>query len=197
MDNTFAAFYNWIELNSSRLVISLVILSAYLVIRRLIIPKLQKLIERDRLKNKTLKDAVFSLNLFIGVLAFLFILFTWGFNFGELLALSTGLVAITGVALFANWSILSNITAFFILVAHQSYQRGNYIRIIDMDNYIEGYISEINLFNTRLIGENREVITYPNNLLIARPVIINPRTRHVITGKIQDLSQAAMTDGDG
>jgi len=197
MDDTFAAFYNWIELNSSRLVISLLILCAYLVIRRLIIPKLQKLIERDRLKNKTLKDAVFSLNLFIGVLAFLFILFTWGFNFRELLALSTGLVAITGVALFANWSILSNITAFFILVAHQSYQRGNYIRIIDMDNYIEGYISEINLFNTRLIGENREVITYPNNLLIARPVIINPRTRHVITGKIQDLSQAAMTDGDG
>jgi len=197
MDDTFAAFYNWIELNSSRLVISLLILCAYLVIRRLIIPKLQKLIERDRLKNKTLKDAVFSLNLFIGVLGFLFILFTWGFNFRELLALSTGLVAITGVALFANWSILSNITAFFILVAHQSYQRGNYIRIIDMDNYIEGYISEINLFNTRLIGENREVITYPNNLLIARPVIINPRTRHVITGKIQDLSQAAMTDGDG
>lgn len=197
MDDTFAAFYNWIELNSSRLVISLLILCAYLVIRRLIIPKLQKLIERDRLKNKTLKDAVFSLNLFIGVLAFLFILFTWGFNFRELLALSTGLVAITGVALFANWSILSNITAFFILVAHQSYQRGNYIRIIDMDNYIEGYISEINLFNTRLIGENREVITYPNNLLIARPVIINPRTRHVITGKIQDLSQPAMTDGDG
>jgi len=196
MDDTFAAFYNWIELNSSRLVISLLILCAYLVIRRLIIPKLQKLIERDRLKNKTLKDAVFSLNLFIGVLAFLFILFTWGFNFRELLALSTGLVAITGVALFANWSILSNITAFFILVAHQSYQRGNYIRIIDMDNYIEGYISEINLFNTRLIGENREVITYPNNLLIARPVIINPRTRHVITGKIQDLSQAAMTDGE-
>jgi len=196
MDYTFAAFYNWIELNSSRLVISLLILCAYLVIRRLIIPKLQKLIERDRLKNKTLKDAVFSLNLFIGVLAFLFILFTWGFNFRELLALSTGLVAITGVALFANWSILSNITAFFILVAHQSYQRGNYIRIIDMDNYIEGYISEINLFNTRLIGENREVITYPNNLLIARPVIINPRTRHVITGKIQDLSQAAMTDGE-
>jgi small-conductance mechanosensitive channel len=125
--------------------------------------------------------------LLYGVVSFSIILFIWGFDFQWLLAVSSGLITLTGVALFASWSILSNITAFFILLAHESYKRGNFIRIIEADNYVEGTISEINLFNTRLITENMESIIYPNNLLIARPTIINPNVRFTTIGKIQEF----------
>ena len=186
----------WYAANSTRLLITLVIITCYLVFRRLVFPRVEEIVTRDRLKSETLRNAIFTLNLLAVVICLALLLFTWGFDLKSLLAMSTGLIAITGVAMFANWSILSNITAFFILVAHQSYRRGNFICVIDADNFIEGYISEINLFNTKLVGENREIIIYPNNFLIARPIIVNPRVRHGVAGKVQDFQNPQATGED-
>ena len=55
---------------------------------------------------------------------------------------------------------------------------------IDVDNYAEGYISELSLFNTKLLTESREIIIYPNNLLLGRPALINPRDRLYGVGKL-------------
>jgi hypothetical protein len=65
--------------------------------------------------------------------------------------------------------------------------------VIDGDNYVEGYISEINLFSTKLISESREVIIYPNNLLLTRPMLVNPRDRLNGIGKV--LGQVKKEDG--
>ena len=179
------SLFEWVIRYQTNIILSLVIISVYVLFRRYIKPKIEKFIARDGLKNKTLDSAFFSVTIFLGILTFALICLIWGFDFKGLLALSTGIVAITGVALFANWSILSNVTAFFILLVHQSYKRGNYIRVIDMDNYIEGYISDITLFNTKMITEDKEIIIYPNTLLIARPTFINPKHRAKYIGKTE------------
>jgi len=168
-------------------ILSLLVLILYYIIQRKVIPKFETYVDQGELHNDALKKAVSTFRLLYGVVSFSIILFIWGFDFQWLLAVSSGLITLTGVALFASWSILSNITAFFILLAHESYKRGNFIRIIEADNYVEGTISEINLFNTRLITENMESIIYPNNLLIARPTIINPNVRFTTIGKIQEF----------
>ena len=72
------------------------------------------------------------------------------------------------------------------MLFHNSFRRGNFVRVIDIDNYIEGYISEVNLFNTKLITEDREVVIFPNNLLLTRPTIINPRNKWQVIGKFSD-----------
>jgi small-conductance mechanosensitive channel len=168
-------------------ILSLLVIILYYIIQRKVIPKFETYVDQGELHNDALKKAVSTFRLLYGVVSFSIILFIWGFDFQWLLAVSSGLITLTGVALFASWSILSNITAFFILLAHESYKRGNFIRIIEADNYVEGTISEINLFNTRLITENMESIIYPNNLLIARPTIINPNIRFTTIGKIQEF----------
>lgn len=94
------------------------------------------------------------------------------------------MLTLLGVALFAQWSIISNIAAYFVLLLHPSIRRGNYIRVMDMDNFIEGYVAELSLFNTKMITENREAIVYPNNLLVSRPIVVNPRIRFGSQGKI-------------
>lgn len=169
------------------LLLSLLVLVLYFFLHGKVIPLLERYVAEGALKNGALRSAINIFRLLYGVVSLAIILFIWGFNFQWLLAVSSGIIALTGVAMFASWSILSNITAFFILLAHQSYRRGNFIRIIEADNYVEGTISDINLFNTRLITENREYIIYPNNLLIARPTIINPKTRYAMVGKIQEF----------
>jgi small-conductance mechanosensitive channel len=178
----------WLSQYKVNVVLSLFILLLYVVLQRMAIPRLEAMVEQGSLKNKVLKQSVAVFRLLNGVVVLVLILFIWGFDFQWLLAASSGIIALTGVALFANWSILSNITAFFILLSHQSYKRGTFIRILEADNYVEGVISDINLFNTRLISDNREYIIYPNNLLIARPTMINPKIRYSGVGKIQEFN---------
>ena len=122
--NIFGWFLNY----SMNFVLSVGVVFLYYFFRSIVNPRIEKYVERDHLKNETLKSALFSLNVFSGVITFSFILFIWGFDFKALLAVSSGLIALTGVALFASWSILSNVTSFFILLVHSSFKRGNFIR---------------------------------------------------------------------
>ncbi len=187
IEEYMSAFLGWLLKHNLHIVLSLVLIIIFSFFRRIINPKIEKYVTRDDLKNETLESAVFSLNIFSWLITLVLLLFIWGFDFKTFLALSTGLVALTGAALFASWSILSNVTAFFILLVHKTYKRGNYIRVIEADNYIEGYISELSLFNTKLLTEDGELIVYPNNLLIARPTIINPKTKYLAIGKTEEF----------
>ncbi len=171
----------------------LVIICIY-IISKSTRPKIKESIETSKFKDELLKTASHYANGILLLFTVPVLLVIWGFDFRNLLLLSTGILTLTGVALFANWSILSNVTAFFIILLHPTFRRGNYIRIIDIDNYIEGYIAEINMFNIRLITEDREYIIYPNNLFISRPCIINPRKQYFSVGKITNFS--SQSDGE-
>jgi len=178
---------NWFFKYSFNIALSIIVFLIYVAFRKIINPKIEEYIDRDHLKSETLKSALFSISIFSGMIASALILFIWGFDFKVLFALSSGIIALTGVALFASWSILSNVTSFFILLVHSSFKRGNFIRVIDADNYVEGYISEISLFNTKLITVDREIILFPNNLLIARPIMINSKVKYNTIGKTDDF----------
>jgi small-conductance mechanosensitive channel len=177
----------WMSDYIVQIVVSLAILAFYFILNRIVIPRLESYVKQGELRNVALRKAVYLFRVLYGIASLAVILVVWGFNFDWLLALSSGIVALTGVALFAQWSMLSNITAFFILLVHESFKRGNFIRIMDGDNYVEGYIAEINIFSTLLISEHNETINYPNNLLITRPTIINPERRFNAVGKIHEF----------
>ena len=179
-------FLDWLSSYQLNLYLTLMVLSVYFAFRSFAGKRIRKQAKQGRLKLDATTKALSALNILLGVGAVATLLIVWGFDFKGLLTLSASIVAVTGVALFAGWSVLSNVTAFFILLAQSSFRRGNFIRVIDIDNYIEGYVSEINLFNTKLISENREVIIYPNNLLVARPMFVNPRNRLTVIGKTDE-----------
>lgn len=190
-------FLEWLTTYKFNLTFTAIILAVYFIFRSIAAPRIRAHAEHGRLKDSAIDKALSALNvlLMIGVIASCLIV--WGFDFRGLLTLSASILAVTGVALFAGWSVLSNVTAFFILLAHTSFRRGNFVRVLDADNYIEGYISEINLFNTKLISEGREVIIYPNNLLLTRPTIVNPRNRLETVGKIVSANKEEKLKKEG
>jgi small-conductance mechanosensitive channel len=120
--------------------------------------------------------------------------FVWGIGIEGVLLLATSVVTLTGVALFAQWSILSNITAYFVLLVRDEFQRGNFVRIVELDNFLEGRISDIGPFQTRLITEDRAVLLIPNNALLARAVFVNPRDRLGVAGKLPLVVAPAHAD---
>jgi len=131
------------------------------------------------------------LRFLLGLLTLLVVCLVWGIKFKSILVFSTTMLTLLGVAMFAQWSLISNITAYFVLLFHPSIRRGSYVRIMDTDNFIEGYVSELNLFSAKLITENREIVVYPNNLMLSRPTIINPRVKFGAQGKIEITANTA------
>ena len=97
-----------------------------------------------------------------------------GFNdFGLILGSA---FALLGVALFAQWSILSNITASIIVFFMFPYRVGDFVKIVDGENSIEGVIKEITLFHVILTDVDQSITTYPNSMVFQKAVKINPAT---------------------
>ena len=184
----FDQVVNWVAGNQSSLIWSGILFLSYFILIRLALPLIERSVARSKFKSEAVKKAYHTTRLIAGILTAALLLIVWGIDFSGLLIISTSLLTLTGVALFASWSLLSNVTSYFVLLVQPSFQRGNFVRIIDADNYIEGYISEVNMFNSKLITEDREIIVYPNNLLLTRPTIINPRVRSSSIGKIPLVS---------
>jgi small-conductance mechanosensitive channel len=183
------AFVEWSHIYSINLIGSGLVLLVYALATRIVLPKIKRSVDKTKLKPEAKAKANHTVHIFSSIVTIAVLLIIWGIDFSGLLVLSTSILTLTGVALFASWSLLSNITAYFLILFHNSFRRGNFVRIMDADNYIEGFISEINVFNTTLITEEREVVIYPNNLILTRPTMINPKMRLNGIGKVQEKSQ--------
>ncbi len=113
----------------------------------------------------------------LAVMAIVAVCIIAGVGFRDLGLLAGSLFAVIGVALFAQWSILSNVTASIIVFFFFPYRVGDQVRIIDGENTISGRITEITLFHVIMAGDGDELITFPNALAFQRAVVINPAPR--------------------
>jgi small-conductance mechanosensitive channel len=75
-----------------------------------------------------------------------------------------------GIAFFASWSLLSNITASLIIFFSAPFKIMDSIKIIDGDNSIQGEVIDMTMFNLYIKNVNGKIISYPNNLIIQKPV---------------------------
>ena len=80
--------------------------------------------------------------------------------------------AVIGVALFAIWSILSNITSGVIMFFSFPYKVGDKIKIHDKDYPVEAIIEDIRAFQIHLREDNGDLVTYPNNLILQKAVTL-------------------------
>lgn len=119
-----------------------------------------------RVKNVT---RYFHLVLFLTLLVVL--MMVWGIDYRGLLVFASSILAVIGVALVAQWSILSNITAGVIVFFSFPARIGDTIEIVDGATRMKGTITEINLFQILLEDEKGQAVAYPNNLILQRPVI--------------------------
>ena len=96
----------------------------------------------------------------------------WGIDTKNVVTYITSILAFIGVALFAQWSVLSNITAGIVMFFSFPYKIGDTIKIEDKDFPIEAQIEDIKAFHTILITTDGKKVTYPNNLFLQKAVII-------------------------
>ncbi|KQC33556.1 mechanosensitive ion channel protein MscS [Nonlabens sp. YIK11] len=159
-------------LNQPEVIPTLIILIIAFLIHRSIIwsaGKLSKKVERSKLRKQYLNRYV---GYVIWTMAVIAVILVWSLKRDGFLVALGSTFAVVGVALFANWSILSNVTASFILYFTFPYKIGDRVRIHDKDLPVTAVIEDIKGFYTILRTAEGELITYPNNLLLQKGVSI-------------------------
>ncbi|WP_165023051.1 MULTISPECIES: mechanosensitive ion channel domain-containing protein [unclassified Dysgonomonas] len=96
----------------------------------------------------------------------------WGVQPEHMLVALSSIFAVIGVAMFAQWSMLSNITAGIIIFFTTPFHIGDEIRILDKDSPIVATIENIQTFHTYLRTNEGELVVIPNSLFLQKIVSV-------------------------
>ena len=118
-------------------------------------------------RGKIIKKAINLINLSV---CFIIILIIWGVDQSELAVFVGSVVTVLGIAMFAQWSILSNITSSIIIFFNHPVKLDDTITIIDKDYETEGRVSDIGVFFVILKTKEGEQITIPSNVFIQKMI---------------------------
>lgn len=97
--------------------------------------------------------------------------FLLGFAYQQVFIFLSSVLAVAGIALIAQWSMLSHITAGFIIFFAFPYRIGDQVKVVDKDEDITGIIVEIALFHVLIRRSDNSLVTYPNSLILQKAVI--------------------------
>jgi len=155
------------QIIASAIVIILLPISRYLSAK--IIFKSGSIIQMPEARVQQIKQVVFILlnTIFVFTLAII-----WGVKPDNILFGLSSIFAVIGVAFFAQWSILSNITAGIIMFFNAPFKVGDRIQIIDKDLPIIATIENIHTFYTHIRTDENELIVIPNNLFLQKIVSV-------------------------
>lgn len=144
-----------------------------LVLLRVITTKLVRRYARlsqtiERRTNLVIK----YLHLLINILLIVALIIIWGVDAKDIIIAISSIATVVGVAMVAQWSILSNITSGIILFFSYPFKIGDTIHIHDKDFPVIAEIEDISAFYISMINKEGELVIYPNNLLLQKGVSI-------------------------
>ena len=96
----------------------------------------------------------------------------WGVDQKQLLVFITSTVTVLGIAFFAQWSILSNITAGLVIFFNHPIHLGDFIRITEKDYLVEGKLVSISFFFLHIVTESGDEVTIPNTVALQKTIAV-------------------------
>ena len=149
------------------------ILFLLVIILRIITSKLVRRYARlSHIMEHRTNLVVKYLHLLINILAAIALIMIWGVRTKDIFIAVSSFTTVVGVAMFAQWSILSNITSGIILFFSFPFRIGDFICIHDKDFPIEAEIDDIRAFHVYLKTKDGQMVVYPNNLLLQKGISI-------------------------
>lgn len=162
----------FLEAYQSEIIISTFLLVLLFIIRLITNTLIKKLGRKSGINDARIHLICRYTTVTIFSLWLLFEAFIFGAEFKDLALVFSSVFAVIGIALFAIWSILSNITSGVIMFFSFPYKVGDKIQIHDKDFPIEAIIEDIRAFQLHLRQDNGDLVTYPNNLILQKAVTL-------------------------
>ncbi len=151
---------------------TLTIILIYIILRIIITKVVTRFAKLNEVLEHRTNLIIKYINLLLGILTVISITIIWGVKKDQILLFISSIFAVVGVASFAQWSILSNITAGIIIFFSYPFKIGDKIKIHDKEYPVEGEIEDIKAFYVILKTNDGEMITYPNNLLMQKGISV-------------------------
>lgn len=158
---------NIIEFKILETVIAIVL---FIVIRIAMFKLIDRIVAKNLLHKSRGKIIKKIFQIILLTITAVFILTVWGVDHSELFLFMASVLTVIGIALFAQWSHLSNITSGVIIFFNHSAKLDDTISIIDKDYEIEGRISDIGLFFVKLKTKDGEEVSLPNNIFLQKMI---------------------------
>lgn len=111
------------------------------------------------------------INLFLTIFVVTVLAAIWNIHRDQLIVFMTSVVTVLGIAFFAQWSILSNITSSLILFFNHPMKIGQRIRVVDKEYDISGELIDISFFFLYIKSNDGELITIPNTIVLQKTIV--------------------------
>lgn len=159
------------ELYQQKIIETLITVVIYFVVKGILSKVIEKTLSNRRLIKSRGKVIRRVINIVLICICITFISLIWGVNQSELAVFIGSVLTIVGVAFFAQWSLLSNITSSIILFFNHPVRVDDSIAILEGKEYvIEGRVVNIGIFFVTLETVAGEVLTLPNNIFIQKSI---------------------------
>lgn len=158
------------DLTEIKMLQTLVSILIFFLFRIVMIKMIDRTVNISLLKKTRGKIIKKVFQIFFASIIVIFMLTIWGVNQSELLVFMASVLTVIGIALIAQWSHLSNITAGIIIFFNHTVHLDDTVSIIDKDFNIEGRISDIGLFFVILKTTEGEEISLPNNVFMQKMI---------------------------
>lgn len=162
--------YNTQILETLALIVLYII--AYFITKTIINGALKN-VQLQRARRKIIIKAV---HLFTSIAVLILLAAIWGLKQNEIAVFASTILTVLGIAFFAQWSLLSNITSSILLFFNHPVKLGDNIKVLDKDSQLEGEVTDLTYFFVHLKGKNGEIITVPNSLLLIKPISVISNT---------------------
>ena len=155
--------------------LDLLLSAGLLLVMYVVMRLLRRLFRKIGEQNEYAPARVFQVqtasNALLVLLTLILLGLLWGFSGQGFVVFASSLFAIVGIALFASWSILSNVTAGLILFFGAPFRITDRVRVLDGDNTVTGRVVQLGLIYLGLEDDDGHFYTLPNNVLLQKTVI--------------------------
>ena len=133
---------------------------------------INNVLKKTPLQRGRRKIMIKVMNLLMSITTLILISAIWGLKQNEIALFASTILTAFGIAFFAQWSLLSNITSSIILFFNHPLKIGDQIEILDKDYPFTGEISDLTYFFIHLKTKKDEIITIPNSLILQKSISI-------------------------
>ena len=129
-------------------------------------------LKQTQLDRRRRKIIVKSVQLLTLIAALVLLAAIWGLDQDQIAVFVGTILTALGIAFFAQWSLLSNITSSLLLLFNHPIKIGDTIKVLDKDFPFEGEVSDLTYLFVHLKTKDGELITIPNSLLLQKSISI-------------------------
>jgi small-conductance mechanosensitive channel len=158
-----------------QLIETAIILVCYIILYFIFKIAINNFLKKTPLERSRRKMAIRAVQLFTTITAITLITGVWGFKQNEIALFASTILTALGIAFFAQWSLLANITSSILIFFNHPVKLGDYVKVLHKDYHYEGEVTEMDYFFVHIKTIDNEIITIPNSHFFEKSFSVSER----------------------